>query len=66
LIHGEVGHDGFSSSRFGFSEKEDFRSVYSKMNLPGIPKSVNVVILLPLTIATENILNEAFFQKLFT
>jgi len=55
----------FSVVGFGFSEKKDFKyPYYSKNELPEFLKSVNVVIcLLPLTAATENILNEAFFSK---
>ena len=50
---------------FGFSEKKEFKYPYfSKDNLEGFLKAVNVIVcLLPLTAATENILNAALFSK---
>jgi glyoxylate/hydroxypyruvate reductase A len=50
---------------FGFSEKKGFKyPYYSKNELQEFLKSVNVLIcLLPLTAATENILNKSFFSK---
>ncbi|SEF64715.1 2-hydroxyacid dehydrogenase [Algoriphagus boritolerans] len=61
----KLNYMGFPVFGYGFTEKKDFPYPYfSKNELPEFLKEINVLVcLLPLTPATENILNSDFFKK---